>query len=48
MSLKAYKTLGARLVYSNSYYNVIGINIKRNRISCNGITITIHQFGDNT
>jgi hypothetical protein len=48
MSLKAYKTLGACLAHSNGYYNAIGINNKRNRISCNGITITIHQFGDNT
>jgi hypothetical protein len=30
------------LVRSNDYYTVIGINIIRNRISCNGISITIH------
>ncbi len=42
------ETLGVRLVHCNDYYTVIGINITRNRISCNGITITIHQFGDNT
>jgi hypothetical protein len=31
-----------RLVHSNNYYTVIGIRITRNRISCNGISITIH------
>ncbi len=40
--------LRVRLVHCNGYYTVIGINITRNRISCNGITITIYQFGDNT
>ena len=27
---------------------ITGISITRNRISCNGIAITIHQFGNNT
>jgi hypothetical protein len=36
--------LRIRLVCWNSYYTVIGIGITRNRISCNGIAITIHQF----
>jgi hypothetical protein len=37
----------AGLVHCNGYYNVIGINITRNRRNCNGIFITIHLFGDN-
>jgi hypothetical protein len=41
-------TLRVRLVHNNDYYTVIGISITRNRISCNGISITIHQFGNNT
>jgi hypothetical protein len=35
-------TFRVRLVHSNNYYTVIGIRITRNRISCNGISITIH------
>jgi hypothetical protein len=41
-------TFRVRLVHSNDYYTVIRISITRNRISCNGISITIHQFGNNT
>jgi hypothetical protein len=41
-------TFRVRLVHSNDYYTVIGFSITRSRISCNGISITIHQFGDNT
>ena len=37
-------TFRVRLVHSNDYYTVIGISITRNRISYNGISITIHQF----
>jgi hypothetical protein len=40
-------TFRVRLVHSNDYYTVIGISITRNRISCNGISIIIHQFGNN-
>ncbi len=40
-------TFRVHLVHSNDYYTVIGISIIRNRISCNGISITIHQFGNN-
>ena len=32
------------MVHCNGYYAVIGISIIRNRISYNGISITIHQF----
>jgi hypothetical protein len=39
-----YYVLGLRLVCWNSYYTVIEIGITRNRINCNGIAITIHQF----
>ena len=42
------QTLRICLVYCNSYYTVIRISITRNRISCNRITIIIHQFGNNT
>ena len=42
------RKLRIRLVHGNGYYTVIGISITRNRISCNGINITIHQFGNNT
>ena len=35
-------TFRVRLVYSNDYYTVIRISITRNRISCNGISITIY------
>ena len=47
---KNLKTLAirVRLVHCNGYYTVIGINITRNKRSCNVITITIHLFGDNT
>jgi hypothetical protein len=41
-------TLRVRLVHNNDYYTIIGISITRNRISCNGISIIIHQFGNNT
>jgi hypothetical protein len=41
-------TLRVHLVHSNDYYSVIRISIIRNRISFNGINITIHQFGNNT
>jgi hypothetical protein len=37
-----------RLIHYNGYYTVIGINITRNKKSCNEITIIIHLFGDNT
>jgi hypothetical protein len=47
-SLTGSTKVGARLVRYNGYYTVIGISIIRNRISCNGIVITIHQFGNNT
>jgi hypothetical protein len=40
-------TFRVRLVHSNDYYTVIGISITRNRINCNEISITIHQFGNN-
>ena len=36
------------LVHCNGYYTVIEISITRNKISCNKISITIHQFGTNT
>jgi hypothetical protein len=42
------QTLRVRLVHCNDYYTVIRISITRNRISCNRITITIHQFDNNT
>ena len=42
------RILRARLVRCNGYYTVIGISITRNKINCNGIAITIHQFGNNT
>ena len=38
----------AHLVQCNDDYNVLGINITMNTISCNGMAITIHLFGDNT
>ena len=34
--------VGVRLVHCNGYYTVIEISITINRISCNGINITIH------
>ena len=39
--------LRVRLVHCNDYYTVIGINITRNKINCNVITIIIDLFGDN-
>ena len=47
---KNLKTLAirVRLVHCNGYYTVIGINITRNKRSCNVITITIHLFVNNT
>jgi hypothetical protein len=36
------------LVHSNDYCTIIGISITRNRISCNEISIIIHQFSNNT
>ena len=41
-------TIMVRLVHCNDYYTVIGINITKNKKSCNVITITIHLFDDNT
>jgi hypothetical protein len=38
--------LRIRLVHCNDYYTIIEISITRNRISSNGISITIHQFGN--
>jgi hypothetical protein len=36
------------LVRYNGYYTIIGINIIKNKRSCNVITITIHLFSNNT
>ena len=47
-AVKILLTFRARLVRCNGYYTVIRISITRNRISCNEIAITIHQFGNNT
>ena len=40
--------LKVRLVQCNDDYNVLEISITRNTIGCNGMTIIIYLFGDNT
>ena len=45
--MMCFHILKVRLVYCNGYYTIIGINITKNKKSCNVIT-TIHLFGDYT